>query len=368
MAKNTQATATTGRILSVDALRGFDMFWIIGGGELAKALLSISPNPVTNALARQFDHANWAGFRAWDIIMPLFLFIVGTSLPFSMSKRLVSPENRARVYRRIAKRFVILFILGMAAEGNLLYFDISRLHVFCNTLQANAVGYAVAAILIMNVSVAWQAAVCIAVMAGFQIIMSLVPVPGHAAGALDPGLNFALYVDQAVMGRFHDGSSYTWVLSGMTFTATVLMGVMSGHILKSNRTQREKLAFLVLEGAGCTAAGLLMSIWFPIIKHIWSTSFTLFSGGLFFLLLTLFYWIVDVAGRARWAFFFIVVGSNSLLIYMLATVTATYMPASVVNAVLDSPPVVQGPLFAGFFAVEWGILYFLYRKKWFLSV
>jgi predicted acyltransferase len=368
MADGKTVSAPAERIISVDALRGFDMFWIIGGGELAKALLSISSSPIAAAAARQFDHADWAGFRAWDLIMPLFLFIVGTSLPFSMSRHLTAPEARIGIYKRILKRFVILFVLGMVVEGNLLKFSLIHLHIYCNTLQAIAFGYAVAAIAMMNLRKVWQGVLCAVLLIGYWLMMTFIPFPGHAAGTLEPNANLALYIDKFFMGHFQDNTPYTWILSSMTFSATVLLGVMAGYILKSGMPQRKKLFSLIAAGAGFVIAGLAAGVWDPIIKHIWSTSFTLLSGGLCFLLLALFYLVIDIMGFKRWAFFFIVIGSNSLLIYCLSGVTVSYMPEHVVKAALASAPVLLASMFVGLFVLEWTILYTLYRKKIFLRV
>jgi predicted acyltransferase len=369
MTEKSAVSSPAGRIVSVDALRGFDMFWIIGVGDMAKQLFSISSSPVSQAVARQFDHAEWTGFHAWDLIMPLFLFIVGTSLPFSMSKRITAPSDRRRVYIRILKRFVILFLLGMAVEGNLLRFDLSHMSIYCNTLQAIACGYAVAAIVIMNMRIVWQGLVCAALLTGYWLLMALVPFGGHPAGTLTPSHNLAMYIDKAVMGHFQDGTTYTWILSSMTFAATVLLGVMSGYILKSKTLQPgRKLLGLTGAGALCLIAGLVMGIWFPIIKHIWTSSFALFSAGLCFFLLALFYWVIDIIGFKKWAFFFIVIGSNALFIYSFMGVVMSFIPKSFINTVLVANPGVQGLIFVGVLSTEWLMLYAMYRKQIFIKV
>lgn len=356
------------RIVSIDALRGFDMFWIIGGGLLLKNVLGAIVQPLSPDVLAQFDHCPWAGFYAWDLIMPLFLFIVGVSLPFAMSRRLIEQGNRRQIYLRILKRFILLFIIGMAVEGNLLRFNLSVLHVYCNTLQAIAVGYVVASIALLNLRVVWQGVLCAALMVAYWLLMILVPVPGHGAGHLDASVNIAYYIDLLILGRFHDGLSYTWILTSISFPATVLLGVLAGHIMKSKLAPSRKLLSLAAAGAVCTAAGLLWSIWFPIIKYLWTSSFVLFTGGLCFFLLAIFYLVIDVIGFKKWAFFFIVIGSNALFIYTLASIIETYLPKSFERAVLSLPDIFQVMVFVGMFALEWGILYAMYRKKIFLRV
>ncbi|MFA6449821.1 MAG: DUF5009 domain-containing protein [bacterium] len=367
MAKESM-TAAAGRLVSIDALRGFDMFWIIGGGDIVKGLIGLIANPMPGAIEKQFEHASWIGFYAWDLIMPLFLFIVGTSLPFAMSQRMIQQDGRRRIYLRILRRFVILFILGMCAQGRLLQGDLSRVHIYCNTLQAIACGYVVAAILILNVKVKWQGAACITLMAGYWALMYLVPFGGHPAGTLTPHHNLALYVDQIILGRFRDGTEYTWILSSMGFAATVLLGVMSGHILKSKLTQTEKFWALAASGAGCLIAGLVASMWFPIIKHIWSSSFILFAAGLSFLLLAAFYGVIDVVGMRKWAFFFIVIGTNAIFVYCFAELVNPIVGRFVAGIAEKYSIAVAAPIALSAFASLWLLLYVMWRKKIFIKV
>jgi predicted acyltransferase len=306
------------RIVSIDALRGFDMFWIVGGRELVLAAAAAISGTVPAWLDHQLEHVEWKGFTAWDLIMPLFLFVVGASMPFSFSKQLDTGVSKGQLYLKILRRTVILFILGMAAQGNLLDFDRSTLHIYCNTLQSIAAGYLVAGLLLVNVGVALQLLVTAALLVGYWLIMMYVPFGAHPAGTLEPNANVAMAVDEFVLGRFRDGTTYTWILSSMTFAATVLLGVQAGHLLRSRLSQSAKLILLVCAGLACLAAG---SLWaeklnFPIIKHIWTSSMTLWAAGWSFLLLALFYLVIDVIGLTRWAFFFVVIGANAITAYM----------------------------------------------------
>lgn len=357
------------RLVSVDALRGFDMFWIIGGRESVIALLALIFRPAPEAVLRQLDHADWIGFRAWDIVMPLFLFIVGTSLAFSMSKQIGGGgEGRRAVYIRIVKRFFVLFIIGMMVQGNLLRFDLSQLHVYCNTLQAIAFGYLVAAIVIMNVGIAWQGVVCALLLSGYWLLLACVPVPGHGAGILEQHVNLAMYIDELILGRFRDGTTYTWILSGMGFASTILLGVMSGHILRLKVRQWSKAAGLAAAGCACLAAGLVTGVWQPIIKHIWTSSFVLYSGGWCFLLLALFYVVIDIFGFKKWAFFFIVIGSNALLAYSLPGIIGSLLPQNAVGNLQTTPILQQGEMAFGILAGMWILLYIMFRKGIFVKV
>ena len=141
------------RLESLDALRGFDMFWIVGGSWIFGNLHQIFDNPVTEFIQRQLRHAPWEGFRFWDLIMPLFLFIVGVAMPFSFGKRLSRGDSRKKLYTHIIIRFFILFILGMIAQGHLLSYDLSKLDIYCNTLQAIAAGYLIGSIIMLNLDI-----------------------------------------------------------------------------------------------------------------------------------------------------------------------------------------------------------------------
>jgi predicted acyltransferase len=134
------APSGQGRVASIDALRGFDMFWIIGGHAIIFALAGIFWDPLPDWLRYQMSHPAWIGFSAWDMIMPLFLFIVGAAMPFSFGKRIAQGQTRVQLYRKIALRTILLFFLGTIAQGTLLDFKLETLHIYCNTRQAIAGG------------------------------------------------------------------------------------------------------------------------------------------------------------------------------------------------------------------------------------
>jgi predicted acyltransferase len=315
----TPAPAT--RVGALDALRGFDMFWIVGGDKLAIAVIGLFPTAAWTVEAeRQLHHMLWDGFTAWDLIMPLFLFVVGAVMPFSFARRLELGHSKRQLYFKIIRRTLILFVLGMAVQGHLLDFNLSTLHVFANTLQAIAVGYFIAGILMLTTPVWGQVVAAIVLMIGYWLLLMYVPVRGHGAGVLEQHANIALTVDRWVMGRFIDGTDppYTWVLSGMTFTATVLLGVFSGYILGGRFSSFMKFIWLTLLGAACLAGGWAWAeyLHFPIIKHVWTSSMVLWAAGWSYLLLAAFYLLIDVAGFRRWAFPFIVIGMNAITIYV----------------------------------------------------
>jgi predicted acyltransferase len=312
------APPTGQRLISIDAVRGFDMFWIIGGRELALAVVNELPGSAAQWLDHQLEHVEWEGFTAWDLIMPLFLFIVGTAMPFSFASRLAAGETKSQLYAKMLRRVVVLFILGMMVQGNLLDFDTSTLHLYANTLQAIAVGYLIAGVVMLNVGVLGQLVFTALMLVGYWIVLTRVPFGEHPAGTLLPNANVAMAVDEFVLGRFRDGTTYTWILSGMTFAASVLLGVQSGHVLRSGLSAAVKFISLTGIGVFCLAGGWAWAEWlgFPIIKHIWTSSMVLWAAGWSFLLLAAFYLLIDVLGRSRWAFPFVSIGANAITMYV----------------------------------------------------
>lgn len=358
------------RVVSVDALRGFDMFWIAGGGPLVMAFCKLFSNPLPPWLERHFDHVEWEGFVAWDLIMPLFLFIVGAAMPFSFGKRIARGDSRSSIYRKVAYRFVMLFILGMIAQGHLLNFDANNLQFYSNTLQAIAAGYVISAIALVELPVRLQGGLAGVLLVIYWALMRFVPVPGHGAGVLTPDGNLAIWVDKALLGRFQDGTPYSWILSSLGFGATVLVGVLAGHLLRAQLPGKRKVLLLTASGLGCLLAGWLWSFDFPIIKHIWTSSMVLWAGGWSLLLLALFYGVLDVLGFRRLGFVFTVIGMNAIVTYMAGDFINFGYTSDALFGGLAKHLGIFGPFLVAFGAVGvlWLGLYYMYRNRTFVRI
>lgn len=306
--------------------------------------------------------------------MPLFLFIVGAAMPFSFSKHLALGGPTRALYRRMASRFLVLWVLGMAVQGNLLALDLSKLRVFSNVLQTIACGYVITGLVLLHVPRRIQPWITAALLLAYWLAMALIPVPGIGAGVIEEGRNLADHMDHLVLGRFHYGSRHTWILTIMTFTATVMLGMHAGRLLQSPLPPRRKLLCLIAAGVGGLALGWVWGLWFPINKPIWSSSMVLWSGGWCCLLLALFYGVIDVLGWRKWAFPLVVIGANPLLAYVLSHLFVAQIDG--IGMVLTGglrelaepygwSPVVRNAAAVG---VLWGFLWFLYRKKVFWRV
>jgi predicted acyltransferase len=293
-------------------------------------------------------------------------------MPFSFARRLELGQSKNELYVKVVRRTLILFLLGMVVQGNLLDFKLSTLHPFSNTLQAIAVGYLVASFLMINLSIWGQMIAAVVLMVAYWLLMAW-PVAGGIV-RLEQNANVALTADKWVLGRYIDGTHppYTWVLSGMTFTATVLLGVFGGHVLRSRNSPPTKVILLALLGVACLVCGWAWAEWlgFPIIKHIWTSSMVLWAAGWSYLLLAAFYLVIDILGWHRLAFPFVVVGMNAITIYVANYYIPFHKIAADLVGGLARHLGTAGPFAISLTAVflMWLLLYHLYRQKIFLRI
>jgi predicted acyltransferase len=360
------------RVISVDALRGFDMFWIMGGDLAFKGLDNVFHNRISGFIKEQMDHVEWFGFHFYDIIMPLFLFMVGVSMVYSFRKRLSLASSDRQLWKHTIKRVVILWILGMVIQGNLLSYDIQKIHFYSNTLQAIAAGYLIATIFVLYLPVVYQAAATIGLLLTYWAIIALIPIGGTTLHAYEPDGNVAMYVERLVMGRFIGWGTYTWIVSTLNFGATVMLGVFSGYMMQSNRGKYRKFWDYLIFGTSLIALGLVLDIWHPIIKKIWTSSFVLFSGGICVLMLAVFYLVIDVWGLRKGTHWLIVLGSNAIFGYVawhLFEKSLTGAAEIFLNGLI---PWIGGWYdslsYIGGFLVLYLIMWYMFRNKTFIKI
>jgi predicted acyltransferase len=359
------------RVASIDALRGFDMFWITGGDALVYHLSRALPIPITLMLAGQFKHVEWEGFHFYDLIFPLFVFIVGLVLPFSLTRRLEAGGNRRELYLHALRRLFLLFFLGLLANG-LLDLNFPNLRIL-GVLQRISIAYFFATLLVMNFKVRGQAVATGLILLGYWAIMALVPVPGFGPGNFTMQGNLAAYLDQRFLPHpfcCYDYGDNEGIISNIPAIATCMLGALAGHWLRTAYSQKRKLLGLIAAGVVSLGAGWVWSLVFPIVKNIWSSSFVLFAGGWSLLLLALFYGIIDVLGYRKWAFVFTVIGANSITIYLarhffnFKEVGLIFTHGFINYLGVWKPFAIElGSVVAG-----WMFLYYLYKQKIFLRV
>lgn len=316
----------TGRIASIDAVRGFNIFWIIGadGAVLALRDMMVDKGAVASAiggfLGTQMTHAAWEGFRFYDFIFPLFIFITGVSVVFSLPG-LAEREGLRRAHRRVLRRSLLLYALGVTYYGGFSqHWDDIR---YVGVLQRIAICYLFASLILLNGGLRGVVVACVALLAGYWALLTFVPVPGVGVGSYAPDANLANWIDaQYLPGRSWDDSrDPEGLLSTLPAIATCLLGVMAGILLKRN-DMAPTVKSLGLLGAGVlmTAAGYAWGLQFPVIKAIWTSSMVLVAGGYSLMLLGAMYQIVDVWGYRRWSLAFVWIGANAILLYFLNSI------------------------------------------------
>jgi predicted acyltransferase len=363
--------AGPGRLLSIDALRGFDMFWIIGGDAFFRALGKWYGEPLHAVTEKQLEHVEWEGFVFYDLIFPLFLFLVGVVIPFSIRSHRAKGESKWAMAGRIARRVLLLVALGIVYNGFFrLDFDNLR---YAGVLQRIGICYGIAALIVWALGVRGQAIVTVVILLGYWGLMSFVAAPGGTAGDFSKEGNLAGFVDRTYLpGRiyksyygFGDNEGF---LSTIPAVATALLGALAGQWLLSDRKPWSKVGGLLVAGLTCLAIGALWSLAFPLIKNLWTSSFVLVAGGFSLLLLGLFYAVIDVLG-ARWlAFPFAVIGANAIIIYVVPSFLdfEHFTRFFLGGAARRSGDLETVVLAGGVLVAQWLFLYVLWRNRIFL--
>lgn len=364
--------AKTSRLVSLDALRGFDMFWIAGADALVEGLKKVSDTGAVRLLSRQLEHVAWQGFHFEDLIFPMFVFIVGVSLVFSLG-RAQDQGGRAGAVRRILRRAVLLYLLGIFYYGGL---DGAFAHIrLLGVLQRIALAYLFAGLIFCYFGTRGRIAWCLGLLVGYWLIMTFVPVPGGTAGNFAEGQNLANWVDKQYLPlRKWDGDhDPEGLLSTLPAIANCLIGVLAGLWLRdAKRTDLGKVGGLVAAGVAMVALGWLWNFQFPVIKKIWSSSFVLVACGYSTLWLAFFYLIVDVFGLRGWAMPFVWIGMNPITIYMLdnlvniGQIAGRFVGGEFGRACFGRYSDLAVAL-AGIFLI-FGVARFLYRRQIFLRV
>ena len=308
------------RLLALDALRGFDMMWIVGADALGGALAKLHGGAPARLAAEQLDHVPWAGLHAYDVIFPLFVFLVGVAIPFSLDKY-IAAGDRGKAVGRIARRTVLLYLLGIFYYGGLATaLDQIRL---LGVLQRIALCYCGAGLLYLYLRPRGLVAVVIALLAGYWVLLTFVPVPGFGAGDYAEGHNLANWIDARWLPlRKWDGDhDPEGLLSTLPAVATCLLGVFAGRRLRDPLgSDQARVRWLLLTGIALLVAGSVWGLQFPVIKKIWTSSFVLVAGGWSMLLLAGFYQVCERWRIRAWAQPFAWFGANALTIYLVSNI------------------------------------------------
>lgn len=367
---------TEKRLLSLDALRGFDMMFIMGMATIIVALCSLFPGGGDCWLATQMHHVDWNGLRHHDTIFPLFLFIAGISFPFSYAKQTSRGMSKGKMHLKILRRGFTLFLLGLVYNGLFdLHFSTLR---FCSVLARIGFAWMFAALLSVNFKPKARAVIAAVLLIGYYLLIRFIPAPdAPGADPLSIEGNLVGYIDRTLIGNHlwkKDFFDPEGILSLMPAIVTAMLGMFTGEFVRqpdSRMSGNRKTLWMFAAAAVMAGIGLLWSIDFPVNKKLWSSSFVLVVGAFSLASFALFYYIIDVRGWKGWTKFFEVIGLNSITIYMAQAI----IPFRSISgfffggaAELCPEPWAKLILATGYFLVSWLFLYFLYRKKVFLKV
>ena len=364
------------RLMSLDALRGFDMLFISGLTGLIMAICKLVPNGSECWLHQTMMHAQWNGLTHHDTIFPLFLFIAGVSFPFSYAKQQENGLPRKSIYWKILKRTFILIFLGMVYNA-FFKLDFENMRI-CSVLGRIGLAWGVAALLYINFKPATRAAISAVILVAYWLIVCYIPAPDVPGGdPLSMESSIVGWVDRMITPGVlvYDGIfDPEGLFSTIPAVVTAMLGMFTGDFLRlpeSRINGTKKAGYMGLAALALLAVGLLWSLDFPINKKLWSSSFVLVVGSYSLAMMALFYYIIDVKGWHKWAFFFRVIGLNSITIYMLPRIVNV---GSSVNFFLGGLMSFLPELWAkvvyqvGFIGICWLVMYFLYKKNVFLKI
>lgn len=361
------------RLYSLDALRGFDMFWIMGAAGVFGNIAKITGSPIWGGIAAQMTHPAWDGFLMFDLIFPLFLFMAGVSTPFSIDSQRAKGKSREQLLFRVIKRGLLLVIIGVIYNNKLQLMPIENIR-FPSVLGRIGLAYMFANIIYLYAGKTFQYVWFIGIVIGYWLLLKFTSAPGFAMGDLTMEGNFASFIDRSILpGKLYLGiHDPEGLMATIPAISTGLLGIFTGNLLRSDKfTQTRKALLMAIVGVLLLGVAQLWNLDFPINKNLWSSSFVFHVGGISLLLMSLFYYVIDVLGYKKWAFFFKVIGMNSILIYISGvfinwayTTTAFFgWMGQLVGEPYDIVVLGVCTIF-----VKWMFLYLLYQKKTFLRV
>jgi predicted acyltransferase len=366
------------RLLSLDVFRG---------ATIASMML-VNNAGNWSAVYPPLRHSQWHGWTFTDTIFPFFLWIAGVSMTFSFAKRLGRNDSRARLLTHTLQRAGTIFLLGLFLNlFPLFQFSTVRIP---GVLQRIGVCYLIAGAIFLFTRVRGQIAWTAGLLIVYGALMKLAPVPGFGAGIFEQEGNFAQYIDQLVLSGHMWASSKTWDPEGIVSTlpaiATMLFGILTGHLLRSRLNPESKTAWLMVIGNGLIGAGLIWAWWLPINKALWTSSYSLLMAGMAANVFGCCYWLIDIKGYQRWSRPLAIYGMNAITVYVLAGLLSKFSSIIKITGADGSKITVAKWVFEQFYAplaspvnasllyaltyvaILYGVSWFMYRLKWFVRV
>jgi len=366
------------RLLSIDALRGFDMFWILGGEKLFAAFFIITGWSIFQIGAEQMEHSAWHGFTVYDLIFPLFIFLSGVSLGIAAKPLSSYPQEKAKAtLANGCKRLVLLILFGILYNhgwggGIPVHPDEIR---YVSVLGRIGISWFVAALLVWYVSERSQWVVAIAILIVYWLLLQFVTLDGYGGGNYSAQGALNVWFDQHLL----PGITYRnlpvdpeGLLSNIPSVVNALFGVFTGRfMIKYMAEPKYLITRLGLVGVLLTIVGYFWGELFPVNKTLWTSSFVLVTTGYSILLTTVFYALIDVLNTTHWAKFFAVIGTNSIIVYLGSSIIDwKYISKSFFGGAINIVPLGWQDviLFGGMLLLQWLVLYWLYCRKIFIKV
>jgi len=363
---------TNKRLDSLDALRGFDMMFIMGVAPLIVAICALFPGGGDSWLAMQMGHVEWNGFQHHDTIFPLFLFIAGISFPFSYSKQMDRGLSRAGIYRKIITRGLVLYILGLIYSG-LFRLNLDSLRLF-SVLGRIGFAWMFAALLFINFKKGTRAVISIVILLGYWFLC-MIPAPDVVcADPLSKDGCLVGYIDRTLFpGHLLEANfDPEGLLSLLPAIVTAMFGMFTGEFIRNeNISGKKKTLWMLTAATVMLVICLIWKNWLPVNKKLWSSTFVLAAGSYSLYMFAVFYWIIDVKGWNRWILPFKVIGMNSIAVYLIPRIfSISYTRDFFFGGIVNHCPELWAEVIAcaGFVIIDWLFAYFLYRQKLFFKV
>lgn len=362
------------RLISLDALRGFDMFWIIGGAGMIVALVEVLgfPESWVEELALQMTHVEWEGFHFFDLIFPLFVFISGVTVPYSVLSKKAKGVSVNQLQWGIIKRSVIIILIGLSYS--FFKFEEGALRLY-TVLWMIGMSYLIGASLNLHIE-NWRHKLILffAVLILYHLTIFYLPYPDKG-DSITPDNNLAAWLDRNLIttNLYREVFDPEGTIRVFTGGMLGMLGGMVGQRIKHFKSPDLRCGVeLLIAGLSCLLLGWIWSFFFPIIKDLWSPSFILWAAGWSFLLLSLFYTLMDVWGLRWLGWVFVPIGMNSIAIYasqwwIPLDASRDFFFKGFAN-LFSNEALQQFILYGGLVLIQWLVLYWLYRRKIFFRV
>lgn len=369
------------RLTSLDVFRGIAI----------SGMILVNMAGIADQVYPPLLHADWNGCTLADLVFPFFLFIIGVAIAFSLSKYTEGNRGGLLIYWRIVRRSAILFALGLLLNGFWNY-DWGTIRIM-GVLQRISLTYLLAALVVLKLPRRGQWAFALLLLIGYWVAMSVVPVPGYGVGNLSREGNLGAYIDRLIIGTAHlyKGDNFNsmgdpeGLFSTLPAVVSVLLGYFTGQWLRTQPINSRTSMDLVIIGLGNLVVGQVWGFWFPINKKLWTSSYVVLTTGWALLLLAACYELIEVRQRRRWGKPFEIMGLNAIFVFVGSVLMIKILVKTHIGTGENAPTTytwIYENLFVPWagamnasllFALVtvlfwWGVLYGMYRQRWFVKV